>query len=305
MWGPDEWDEYFQAIQGWGTQELLETLVAQFFPEGDVSDAEAMQTLSWMRTAVSPAGALALSRIYMETDVRGILGSVQASTLVLHRTGDLIESVAGSRYVASMIPRARFVELPGANHLWYAGDRDSVIDEIQTFLTGSRPPPPALERVLVTVLFTDIVRSTELAVRLGDRRWTEVLAEHDRRARAEIERFRGRYIGSAGDGMLSTFDGPARAVRCAQAIQAATVDLGLRIRTGAHTGEVELDGQDVRGVSVHACARVAASAEADEVLVTKTVKDLVAGSGLRFEDRGIHKLRGVPDEWQLYAALPG
>jgi pimeloyl-ACP methyl ester carboxylesterase len=255
----------------------------------------------YLRLGASPAAVAALVRMNAEIDVRSLLPNVLVPTLVLHRTGDRVIPVEAGRYLAERIPDATLVELPGDDHLPWVGDTDAVLGEIEHFLTGSRPRP-VVERVLATVLFTDIVGSTQKLATLGDAAWKETLAAHDERAKAEIHRHNGTYVSSTGDGLLATFDGPARAVRCAQAIGAGVRPLGLEIRAGCHTGEVErsADG-DVRGIAVHIGARVAARAGASEVLVSSTVKDLVAGSGLVFEDRGEHELKGVPGSWHLYA----
>jgi class 3 adenylate cyclase len=218
-------------------------------------------------------------------------------TLILHRTGDQFSPVEQSRYLAERIPGARLVELPGEDHAGWEGDADAGNDEIEEFVTGHRPVREP-DRVLATVLFTDIVGSTERARELGDRRWRELLDRHDATARAQLERFQGRLVKTTGDGLLATFDGPARAIRCATSLRE---QLPVLIRAGLHTGEVELRGDDVGGIAVHIGARVAALAGASEVLVSRTVKDLVAGSGIEFTDRGVHTLKGVPDEWQLYA----
>jgi class 3 adenylate cyclase len=206
------------------------------------------------------------------------------------------------RDLAERIPGARFVEFPGDLHSMADYEPESVIAEIQEFVTGERPAP-TVDRVLATVLFTDIVGSTRTAAELGDARWKQLLAEHDSRSRAEIERHRGRFVDSQGDGILATFDGPARAVRCAQAVAAAIRPLGLDIRAGVHTGEVELVGDRIQGIAVHVGARVAALAGPSEVLASSTVKDLTAGSGLVFEDAGVHTLKGVPDRWRLYRVV--
>jgi len=235
-------------------------------------------------------------------DVREVLPTIQVPALVLHRAGDHDVNVAEGRYLAAKIPGAKFVELAGADHLISAGDTDAIADEIEEFLTGTRPAPEP-NRVLATVLFTDIVGSTERAVQLGDRRWRDLLGAHDAAVRRELERFRGREVDTAGDGFLATFDGPARAVRAAISVSEAVRDLGVEIRAGIHTGECELDGQKIRGIAVHTGARIASLAGPGEVLISHTVKDLVAGSGLEFEDRGEHELKGVPGEWRLYAAL--
>jgi class 3 adenylate cyclase len=234
-------------------------------------------------------------------DLRGMLSTIHVPTLVMHRTGDRDVPIQGGRDVADRIAGAKFVELPGIDSFPWAGDPAPLLAETEAFVASARAREQA-DRVLATVLFTDIVRSTEKAAELGDARWKEVLADHDERAKAEIDRFRGHYVNSTGDGLLATFDGPARAVRCAEAIVEAVGPLGLEIRTGCHTGEVELHGDSVRGIAVHIGARIAAMAGASEVLVSSTVKDLVAGSGLMFEDAGEHELKGVPDRWHLYRA---
>ena len=251
------------------------------------------------RAAASPGAARDLILMNSEIDVRPVLPTIRVPTLVLHRTGDRDSHADEGRYIADHIRAARFVELPGDDHI-VSIDPDEIVDEVQEFLTGARPVPET-ERVLATVLFTDIVASTERAAELGDRRWRELLERHNGVVRRELDRFRGREVETAGDGFLATFDGPARAIRCARAITDAMGDLGLELRAGLHTGECELMGDKVAGVAVHTGARVAAEALPGEVLVSGTVKDLVAGSGLEFEDRGSHELRGVPGEWRLYA----
>lgn len=251
------------------------------------------------RGAASPGAARDLILMNSEIDVRNVLGAVHAPTLVLHRAGDLDSRPEEGRYIAERIEGARFVPLEGDDHL-PAVRPDEILDEVEEFLTGVRRGPEP-DRVLATVVFTDIVRSTERAAELGDRRWRELRSAHDSTVRRELERFRGREVDAAGDGFLATFDGPARAVRCAAAIRDAVSPLGLEVRAGVHTGEVELEGEHVRGIAVHTGARVGALAEAGEVLVSSTVKDLTAGSGLEFEDRGAHELKGVPGEWRLYA----
>ena len=205
-----------------------------------------------------------------------------------------------SRYLAETIPNARLVELPGIDHVTFVGDSDALVDEIEEFLTGARSAPDT-DRVLATVLFTDIVGSTERAAAIGDRRWREMLETHHRTVRRELERFRGNEIDTAGDGFMASFDGPARAIRCARAIENATKAVGLDVRAGVHTGECERLGDKLSGIAVHIAARVAASARAGEVVVSQTVKDLVAGSGIEFDDRGVHELKGVPDAWRLFA----
>jgi pimeloyl-ACP methyl ester carboxylesterase len=254
------------------------------------------------RLGASPGAAIALFRMNMQIDVRHVLPTVRVPTLVLHRTGDRMMPVEHSRYIAERIPGAKYVELPGIDHALYAGDSDRILREIEEFLTGThRAVEP--DRVLATVLFTDIVGSTERAAALGDRRWRDLLEEHHTVVRRELGRFRGREVRPTGDGFLATFDGPARAIRCAGSIVGAVRPLGVDIRAGLHTGEVELMGDDIGGIAVHLGARVAAEAGPGEVLVSSTVKDLVAGSGLQFDDRGAHALKGVPGQWRLFAVV--
>jgi class 3 adenylate cyclase len=233
-------------------------------------------------------------------DIRGMLGSVQTPVLVLHRSGDRAADVRASRYMAERIPGARFVELPGDDHLPCFGDQDTVVELTQEFLTGARPVVEP-DRVLATVLFTDIVDSTRLAAELGDRRWHRLLVAHQEVVRQQLGRFRGQEVKTTGDGFLATFDGPARAIRAADAIRVGLAELGLGVRVGLHTGECELLGEDIGGIAVHIAARVMAAAGAGEIVCSRTVKDLVAGAGYAFADRGVRTLKGVPDSWQLYA----
>ena len=253
------------------------------------------------RASASPGAARDLILMNGQIDVRHVLPVIRVPTLVLHRDGDRDSRPDEGRYIAARIPGARFVELSGVDHL-PAVDPDQIVDEVEEFQTGTRPVPKS-DPVHSTDLFTDVVGSTQRAVALGDRRWRELLDEHNRVVRRELERFRGREVDTAGDGFLATFDGPARAVRCGQAVTAGVRELGLEVRAGVHTGEVELAGADLRGIAVHIGARIAARAGAGEVLVSATVKDLVAGSGLDFEDRGAHELKGVPGEWRIFAAV--
>jgi class 3 adenylate cyclase len=252
------------------------------------------------RMAVSPGGAVALFSMVRDLDVRDVLPAIRVPTLLVHRTGDDLVRIEHSRYMADRIPDAKLVELPGEDHLWWFGDQDAIVDEVQEFLTGVRPAPEA-DRVLATVMFTDIVGSTRRAAELGDRRWRELLEGHEAVVRRELARHRGTEVKTTGDGFLATFDGPARGIRCARSIAEGVRQLGIEIRAGLHTGECELRNGDVGGIAVHTGARVSARAEPGEVLVSSTVKDLVAGSGIEFEDRGSHELKGVPGEWRLYA----
>jgi class 3 adenylate cyclase/pimeloyl-ACP methyl ester carboxylesterase len=253
------------------------------------------------RLSVSPGAAITLRRMNAEIDVRHVLAAIRVPTLVLHRTGDRVVYVDEGRFIAERIPGAKYVELLGVDHWPWNGDSESILQEVKEFLTGTREIPEA-DRVLATVMFTDIVDSTKLASDLGDRRWSELLEDHHQLLRSELTRFRGREIDTAGDGFLAAFDGPARAIRCASAIRDTVRGLGIEIRAGLHTGECEVAGPKMRRVAVHIGARVAALAAPGEVLVSRTVRDLVAGSGLAFEDRGTHVMKGVPGEWQLFAA---
>ena len=254
----------------------------------------------WLRSSASPAAATTLMRMNMEIDVRHVLPAVRVPTLILHSINDRLIDIGASRYMAAHIPGAKLVEMSGIDHIPWGSDSELIVDEIEEFLTGARRGAEP-DRVLATVLFTDIVGATERASRVGDRNWHDLLDSHHALVRRELERFRGREIDTAGDGFLATFDGPARAVRCACSISEAVRALGLEIRAGLHTGECELMGDKLGGIAVHTGARVAAEANAGEVLVSSTVKDLVAGSGLAFRDRGLQSLRGIPGEWRLFA----
>jgi class 3 adenylate cyclase len=256
----------------------------------------------YYRRCASPGAALALMRMNTCVDVREILSSIRVPTVVMHRTDDRDANVEEGRYIASRISGARFVEFAGADHSWWTQDRHAILDEVEELITGVRPPPQA-DRVLATVLFTDIVRSTERLAELGDHGWAELLARHHATVRREIERFRGREIDTSGDGFFASFDGPARAVRCACPVRDAVANLGIAVRAGLHTGECELVGDKVVGITVHTGARVAGAAQPGEVLVTATVRDLVSGSGLEFEDRGEHELRGIPGRRRLFAVV--
>jgi pimeloyl-ACP methyl ester carboxylesterase len=252
------------------------------------------------RMSASPSEALALFDVTAEIDVRHILPTIRVPTLVLHQREELFVPLAMSKDLAERIPGAKYVELSGRDHLFWFGDPEETVGEILEFVTGSRPEPD-VDRVLATVMFADIVGSTERAVELGDRRWHELLERYYALAGAEVSRFRGRQVKTLGDGVLATFDGPARAVRCAQALATRSRDLGFEVRSGVHTGEIELIGDDVGGIAVHIGARVADVAGPGEVVVSSTVKDLVSGSGISFAERGTHSLKGVPDDWRLYA----
>jgi len=283
--------------ESWGTGAIS----ADYFAPSLAHD-EAFRR-SWARferLAVSPGGMQALMRILHETDARHALSIIRVPTLIVHRHGDRVARVEGARYMAERIQGAKYVELPGPDHFPWVGNMDAILDEVEEFLTGARRSPE-LDRVLATVMFTDIVGATERAVALGDRRWRELLDSHHVVIRDQLARFRGREIDTAGDGFLAAFDGPARGVRCADAIVREVRRLGLEVRAGLHTGECEILGDKLSGIAVHTGARVASVAGPGEVLVSGTVKDLVAGSGIRFEDRGVQVLKGIPGEWHLYA----
>ena len=237
-----------------------------------------------------------------EIDVRHILPAIAVPTLILHSVQDRAIEVGSSIYMAERIPGARLVQLPGPDHLVWLSDADKILGEVEEFLTGVRHSTEP-ERVLATVLFTDIVSATETAASLGDRRWHDLLDGHHSLVRRELTRFRGREINTAGDGFFATFDGPARAIRCACAISEGVQSLGLNIRAGLHTGECEVIGDEVGGIIVHIGARIAALAAPGQVLVSRTVKDLVAGSGLSFKDHGFTALKGVPNEWHIYSVV--
>jgi class 3 adenylate cyclase len=253
------------------------------------------------RSSASPGMLRALAEMFLDIDVRDVVPTVHVPALVLHRRHDQLVNIGNGRWIAEHLPNARLVELPGQDHSPWYQDVDTTLGEIQEFLTGTRQVVEP-ERSLATVLFTDIVDSTRTAVDLGDQRWRELLERHQRTVRDALGRFGGREVKSTGDGFLAVFDGPARAIRCARAIVDSSREAGLRVRAGVHTGECEVMGDDIGGIAVHIASRVSALAAPDEVLVSRTVKDLVAGSGIDFDDRGTHTLKGIPDTWQLYAA---
>jgi class 3 adenylate cyclase len=255
------------------------------------------------RSTLGPTAQRKSAEMLVFSDVRPLLTAVQAPTLVLYRRGDRFAGKPHAVYLAEHIAGATLVELPGEDNLIFVGDSDTDLDEIEEFLTGVRHAPRA-DRVLATVLFTDIVGSTEHLAELGDRKWRDLLDAHDRTIRRQLERFRGQEVGTRGDGFVATFDGPGRAIECGCAMRDAVRALGLEIRVGLHTGEIEVRaGDDVAGVAVHIGARVAQHAGAAEVLVSSTVKDLVAGSGIEFDDRGEHELKGVPGTWRLFSVV--
>ena len=271
-----------------------------------LNDEPFMRRLSaYFRSAASPGAAVALLRMNSEIDIRHVScrqSTCRLSSCIAPATG--ASNVEEGRWMAEQIPEARFVELSGDDHMPWVGDQDSILDEMQEFLTGDRPEREP-DRVLATVLVTDIVGSTAHAARLGDRAWSELLTRHHAIVRKELERSRGREVDTAGDGFLATFDGPARAVACACRIREAVLPLGVKIRAGLHTGEIEVAGGKARGIAVHTGARIASAAQPGEILVSSTVKDLVSGSGLQFADRGMHEMKDIPRPWQLFAATIG
>jgi len=295
------WDALMKYMdEAWGSGKSLPA-----FAPSKANDPAIQQWWGkFERLGASPSAAIALMRMNREIDISGILHSIRVPTLVLHRTEDTLVSVEGGRELAAGIPGSRLVELPGADHLFFLDDdaNDRMLAEMEEFLTGARSAA-VIDRVLATVVFTDIVDSTKRAGAKGDRAWRDLLEGHDKTVRRELSRFRGREVKSLGDGFLATFDGPARAIRCASTIRDSLRALDVPVRIGLHTGEVELAENDVRGIAVHIASRVAQLGGADDVLVSRTVKDLVAGSGIKFEDFGAHTLKGIPEPWQVFRAV--
>ncbi len=295
---PEQVDLAVQMIEAdWGHGAFLDL----YAPSAAGNPNFARWWAHYERVSASPAMATAVVRQAAETDIRGVLPAISVPTLILHRRGDQLLPIEGARYAAAHIPGAHLVELDGIDHFPFAGDTEALLDEVESFLTGTRHAPD-LNRQLLTVLFTDIVGSTERAAELGDRCWRALLETHDQVVRQQLKRFRGEEIKTIGDGFLATFDGPARGVQCAQAITLAARQLGIDIRAGLHTGECEIRESDITGMAVNIGARVCALADSGEVLVSNTVKDLVVGSAITFEPRGSRPLKGVPGEWPLFAA---
>jgi class 3 adenylate cyclase len=288
------------GLESWGDGSRIEAV--------SPSSAGNVRLQEWYgkleRLSASPGTAARLMMMNAEVDVRAVLPSITVPTLVLHRSGDKMIDIRHSRYLAEHIPGAKLVELPGDDALSFGPEAASELDEIEEFLTGARPAWRS-ERILATVMFSDIVDSTARAAEMGDRRWRDLLGSVEAEVGRELSRFRGRAVKTLGDGFLATFDGPARAIRCATSIRdTARARFGLEVRSGLHTGEVELIGDDVGGIAVHIGARVGSNAGPGEVLVSGTVKDLVVGSGIGFEDRGERELKGVPGRWRLFAVAP-
>jgi class 3 adenylate cyclase len=301
-WGPtmeEREKEYELIIQEWG--KMMD--VAHYAPSKIGDEAFLHSLVDYFRNAASPGAAVALLKMNTQIDIRNILPTINVPTLVLHRTDDHDASVEGARWMAGQIPGATFVELPGSDHLVWAGDQKSVLDEIEEFLTGERPVPLA-NRFLATILFTDLVESTQSVHQFGDEAWRRMIDRHDSICQRTIGRYRGRLVKTTGDGIHATFDGPGRAVICAKEIaDLVSQELGLAVRAGLHTGEIELQGEETVGVAVHLAARVAALAGPHEVFVSRTVRDLVSGSGIAFEDQGVFELRGFPEEWQVFKVV--
>jgi pimeloyl-ACP methyl ester carboxylesterase len=298
-WTDEKWDSVLTNIdKHWGTTQGIDIAMRNPSIAGDPQRVAG--TAAYFRAGGSPGAVLAVMRMNRDIDVRHVLPSVHVPTLILHRVDEKFLSIDHARYMARCIPRAKLVELPGVDHTPWAGDGEAILQEVEEFLTGARHTPE-LDRVLATVLFIDIFESTKHAAGIGDRKWRELLETFQAKVRKELARFRGREIDTAGDGFLAAFDGPARGIRCAHSIRQVARSLGMEVRAGLHTGECEIMGDKLGGIAVHIGARVAGRAEPGEILVSQTVKDLVAGSGLTFEDRGAHPLKGVPGDWRLHA----
>jgi len=298
-WTEEEWADFRQYVKNdWGTTVREETVAPSM-----VDDQAFLQwSATLMRLGASPRAILLLGDMTKSVDVRPLLSQIAVPTLVMHRIGDRINEVDHGRYLANRIPGARWIELPGDDFLLWAGDTDAIVDEVEEFLTGRRGGAEPT-RVVATVMFTDVVGSTERARALGDRAWADLLEVHNARVRAELRRYGGREIDTAGDGFFASFDSSTAAIKCARAVLGSVREIGIDLRIGLHTGECDVVGDKLRGIAVHIGARVASKAGAGETLVSQTVRDLVAGSGIEFEDRGLHELKGVPGEWHLYSVV--
>jgi class 3 adenylate cyclase/pimeloyl-ACP methyl ester carboxylesterase len=288
-----------QRVKLWGTGEMIKIV----WPSQATSQDAKIQFGKFQRLSASPGAIKAISLLNAQIDVRPILPTVQVPTLVLHRRGDAQVPVELGRNLAAQIPNAKFIEYLGADHFFFCGEVEELLGDIEEFVTGHRESSSSdLERVLATVLFTDIMDSTRSAAVMGDQVWRRLLDSHDQIAKQMVDKHRGNLIKTTGDGILATFDGPGRAVRCALAFGAAAKQIGLPLRAGLHTGEIEMRGRDIGGIAVHAAARVMAQSQSNEVLVSRVVTDLVAGAGLKFSERGSHELKGLPGRWELFAA---
>jgi len=298
-WAPTEKQRqtFYDAIEHhWHESMDIGTIA----PSLDRNPVSRRRLATYFRMSAGPQGALALARLNTEIDVRHVLPAIRVPTLVMHREADADANVEEARYIASRIPAARLAVFPGADHLVYAGDVAPVVDEIRAVITGVRGHAEA-DRILATILFTDVVGSTQLAARLGDRAWRARLEDHHAAIGRHVRAHRGRLVKLVGDGALALFDGPGRAVRCAQAIAADPGGPELTVRAGVHTGEVEVMGDDAGGIAMHVAARIVSEAAGGEVLATSTVRDLCAGSGLTFSDRGFRELAGLPEPWRVFA----
>jgi pimeloyl-ACP methyl ester carboxylesterase len=286
-------------VKSWGKGEVMKTVIPSQAANGDA----VVQFAKLERLSASPGAVRAVVFLNAQIDVRPVLSAIQVPTLVLHRRLDARVPVEAGRDLAARIPNARFIEYPERDHAFWAGDTEALLGDIEEFVTGHRESSSThLDRVLATVLFTDIVDSTRSAAAMGDHAWRRSLDSHDQLAKQMIEKHRGILVKSTGDGILATFDGPGRAVRCALALGTAAGQIGLPLRAGLHTGEIEIRGRDIGGIAVHAAARVMAQSQPSEVLVSRVVTDLVAGAGLKFSERGSHELKGLPGRWDLFAA---
>ena len=311
-WAPDApWgmtsEDFIAEVEsielGWGTGRFERGFLEEMTPSM-VGDEDFLNwTTTYFRQSASPGAAMALNRMWYAIDIRDVISAVGVPTLILNRASAILNPVEESRYLAERMPTAAYVELPGADHLPWVGDQDAVLEHVERFVGSTRDEEAEFDRVLATVLFTDIADSTVTAAVMGDARWGKLIDEHDRLSKAIVARYRGAYVEHTGDGLLATFDGPARGVRCAQALGEAMKALGVEIRAGAHTGEITHVEHGIGGLGVHVAARVASKAGADEVWTSSTVKDLTAGSGLAFEDAGEHELKGIPDRWHLYRVV--
>jgi class 3 adenylate cyclase len=310
-------DDYLPELRGWVQERLhMADHVLEHWGEGgyadwwlreegfEITDADRRAFATAERATASPAMARAAIEAVLTLDVRGVLSAISVPTLIVHRRDDLIHPLPMAHYLAQNIRGSRLVELEGRAYAPWFGDMDAIVDEIREFVTGTRASRTP-ERMLATILFTDIVGSTERAAQLGDHRWRDILEAHDRASREELERYGGRAVKSLGDGLLALFNGPVAAIRCARAMQEAVAPLGIQLRAGLHTGECERIGDDVGGLAVHLGARVGALAAPGEVLVSETIRGLIVGSGVELEDRGEHELKGVPGRWRLYVVAGG
>ena len=296
----NDWDERIaQRVKVWGTGAMIKTA----WPSRAANQDSINLVAKFERLSASPGAVKAIMLLNAQINVRPILPTVRVPTIVLHRRGDAQVPVELGRSMATQIPNAKFIEYPGEDHLFFSGEIEALLGDIEEFVTGHRESSSAdLERVLATVLFTDIIDSTRSAAEMGDQAWRRLLDDHDKLAKQVIGKHRGALVKTTGDGILATFDGPGRAVRCALAFGTAAKQIGLPVRAGLHTGEIEMRGSDIGGIAVHAAARVMAQCQSSEVLVSRVVTDLVAGAGLKFSERGSYELKGLPGRWDLFAA---